>query len=66
MSKHKLAASLSKETLFLEGKIKLLDFNKERKQSCRQLAEQFNIGKTAAVKIIKNETSIHKDYELLV
>ena len=47
----------------LEGKIKLLDANKERKQSRRQLAEMVNIGKTAAANIIKNEVSIHKEYE---
>ena len=47
----------------LEGKIKLLDANKERKQSCRQLAEMFNIGKTAAANIIKNEASIRKECE---
>ena len=63
MSKHQLAGSLTKKTLTLEVKIKLLDANKERKQSCRQLAEMFNIGKTAAANIIKNETSIRKQYE---
>ena len=63
MSKHQLAGSLTKETLTLEGKIKLLDTNKERKRSCRQLAEMFNIGKTAAAKIIKNGASIRKEYE---
>ena len=64
MSKHQLARFLSKKTLTLEGKIKLLDSNKKRKQSCRQLAEQFNIKKTAAAKIIKNEASIRKEYKL--
>ena len=63
MSKHQLTGSLTKKTLTLEGKIKLLDANKERKQSCRQLAEMFNIGKTAAANIIKNEASIRKEYE---
>ena len=63
MSKHQLASSLTKKSLKLEGKIKLLDANKERKQSCRQLAEIFNIGKTAAANIIKNEASIRKEYE---
>ena len=63
MSKHQLAGSLTKKTLTLEGKIKLLDANKERKQSCRQLAEMFNIGKTAAAHIIRNEASIRKEYE---
>ena len=52
------------KALTLEGKIKLLDYNKERKQSCHQLPEQFSIEKTAA-KIIKNEASIHNEYKLL-
>ena len=47
----------------LEGKVKLLDANKERKQNCWQLAEMFNIDKTAAANIIKNEASIRKEYE---
>ena len=46
----------------LEGKIKLLDAHKESKQSCRQLAELFNIGKTAAANI-KNAAFIRKEYE---
>ena len=57
MSKHQLAGSLT-----LEGKIKL-GANKERKQSCWQLAELFNISKTAAANIMKNEASIRKEYE---
>ena len=61
-SKHQLACSLTKKTLTLEGKIKLLDPNKERKQSCQQLVEMFNISKTAAANI-KNEASIRKEYE---
>ena len=67
MSKHRLAGFLCKKTLTFERKIKLLDSNnnkKKRKRSCRQLAEQFNIGKTAAAQIIKNEASIRKEYEL--
>ena len=44
-------------------KIKVLDANKERKQSCRHLAEMLNIGKTGASNIIKNETCIRKEYE---
>ena len=63
MSKHQLAGSLTKKTLTLEGKIKLLDANKEWKQSCRQFAEMFNISKTTAENIIKNEASIRKEYE---
>ena len=63
MSKHQLAGSLTKKTLTLKGKIRLLDANKERKQSCRQLGEMLNIRKTAAADIIKNEASIRKEYE---
>ena len=63
MSRHQLAGSLTKKTLTLEGKINLLYANKERKQSCRQLTETFNIDKTAAANIIKNEASICKEYE---
>ena len=134
MSKHQLAGSLSKKTLTLEGKIKLLDSEattggiykisqnsqentraisflinklqtapatllkkrpwhrcfhvnfgkflrtpflqntsgrvllliptKKRKQSCEQLAEQYNIGMKAAAKLIKRWASIRKEYEL--
>ena len=63
MSKHQLAGSLTKKTLTLEGKIKLLDVNKKRKQSCRQLAEIISISKTGAANIIKNEASICKECE---
>ena len=40
--------------------MKLPDSNKERKQSCWQLADQFNIEKIAVAKIVKNESSIRK------
>ena len=60
MSKHQLTGSFSKKPLTLEGKMNLLNANKERKQSCRQLAEMFNIGQTAAANIVKNEASICK------
>ena len=58
MSKHQLAVSVSKKKMFtIEEKIKLLDANKKTRQSCRQLADQFRIGKTAAAKII-NDTHL--------
>ena len=40
--------------------MKLPDSNKERKQSCWQLADQFNIEKIAVAKIVKNESSIRE------
>ena len=48
--------------LNLRGKIKLLDFNKERKT--KVVSKVINIKKTAAVKNIKNEASIRKEYKL--
>ena len=56
MSKHQLSG---KRTLTIEVKIKFLDANKKTRQSCRQLADQFHIEKTAAAK-----TSIREEYEL--
>ena len=58
MSKHQLAGSLSKKTLTIEEKIKLLNANKNARQSWKQLADQFSNWKTAAAKIIKIEASI--------
>ena len=59
--KHGGVKTPARGSLTLEGKIKL-GANKERKQSCWQLAELFNISKTAAANI-KNEASIRKEYE---
>ena len=53
MSKHQITGSLRKKMLTLKEKLKLFDSNKERKQSCRQLAKQMKIRKTAAAKISK-------------
>ena len=47
----------------IEEKVKLLDANKRTRQSCRQLADHFCIGKTGAAKINKNDVSIHQEYE---
>ena len=58
MWKHQLAGSLSKKTLTIEEKIKILDGNKKTRQSCRQLADPVRIGRNAAAKIIKNEAPI--------
>ena len=54
---------VKKKMFTIEEKIKLLDGNKKTRQSCRQLADQFRIGKTAAAIIIKNEASMHQEYE---
>ena len=63
VSRHQLAGSLIKKTLTIGEKIKILDASKRTRQSCRQLADQFLIGKTAAAKIVTNEASIRQEYE---
>ena len=39
-----IAGSLSKKTLTIEEKMKLIDTNKKARQSCRQLADHFRTG----------------------
>ena len=48
MSKHQLSDSLSRKRFTLERQLKLFDSYKKRKQICRQVAEQIDIGKIAA------------------
>ena len=65
MSKQKLAGKLAKKTLTLDENIKYLDFAKKNpKFGCRKLAEIYNIGKTAAANILKNEKKIREQHEL--
>ena len=55
LSKHQLAGKLSKKNLSLDEKMKFLDFAKGNPNfGCRQLAEIFKIGKTAAANILKD------------
>ena len=64
-NKHVLAGKLSKRTLTLEEKIKLLDFKKKNPSAgCRAIADKFNIGKTAAASILKDKDKIHQQHEL--
>ena len=48
--------------LNLRGKIKLLDFNKERRTKVLVVSKVIKIKKTEVVKNIKNEASIRKEY----
>ena len=62
-SKKTLSARLQRKTLSLSKKIKLLDYKKSNPTiGCRDIAEIFNIGKTSAATIIKNEEKLRKDY----
>ena len=64
MSKQQLAGKPAKKTLTLDEKIKYLDFAKKNpKFGCRKLAEIYNIGKTAAANILKNEKKIREQHE---
>ena len=63
-NKHVLAGKLSKRTLTLEEKIKLLDYKKKNPTvGVRSIADQFNIGKTAAASILKNGERIRQRHE---
>ena len=51
-NKYQVAGKLSKRTLTLDEKIKLLDFKKKNPSlGCRGIGEKFNIGKTEAASI---------------
>ena len=65
-NKKTLSAQLQRKTLSLSEKIKLLSYKKRNHTiSCRDIAEIFNIGKTSAAKIIKNEEKLAKTMSVL-
>ena len=61
-SKKRKAGKVNKKCLTLDEKIKILDVVKKRKMNCREIAEQFKIGKTQAANVVKNETSLRAEY----
>jgi len=63
-SKKREAGKLSKRYLTLDEKINILDEVKKRKLSCRAIADKFNIGKTQAANVLKNESTLRKEYEI--
>ena len=62
-SKKREAGKLNKRCLTLDKKNKILDVVKKTKMSCREIAEQFKIGKTQAANVVKNEASLRAEYE---
>ena len=52
-SKKREAGKLNKRCLTLDEKIKILDVVKKRKMSCREITEQFKIGKTQTADVVK-------------
>ena len=54
--KKKADGKFSKRCFILDEKIRILHVLKKRKMSCRNIVEQFKIGKTKVVNLIKHET----------
>ena len=54
---------MNERCLTLDEKIKILDVIEKRKMSCREIAEQFKIGKTQAAIAVKNKASLRAEYE---
>ena len=54
MSKQKLVAGMKRTRLSLNDKIKILNYASENpKKGCKDIANQFQIGKTAAATILR-------------
>ena len=62
-SKKREAGKLHKRCLTLDEKFKILDVVKKMKMSCREIAEQVQIGKTKAANVVKNLASLKAEYE---
>ena len=64
MSKQKLVAGMKRTRLSLNDKIKILNYaNENPKKGCRDIANQFQIGKTAAATILRDGKKLRKEYE---
>ena len=64
MSKQKLVAGIKRTRLSLNDKIKILNYASENpKKGCRDIANHFQIGKTAAATILRDGKKLRKEYE---
>lgn len=61
--KKREAGKLKKHCLTLDEKIKILDANKKKKMSCRDIAKTYKIGKTQASSLLRDERMLRKEYE---
>ena len=62
LSEQQLCAGMKRTLLSLE-KIKMLNYsNENQKKSCRDIAAQFQIGKTAASSILKDGQKVRKEF----
>ena len=63
LSKQQLCAEMKRTCLSLEEKIKILNYsNESQKKSCREIAAQFQIGKTAPSSILKDGKKLRKEF----
>ena len=64
MSKQKVIAGMKRTRLSLNDKIKILNYASENpKKGCRDIANQFQTGKTAAATILRDGKKLRKEYE---
>ena len=64
LSKQKLVAGMKRTRLSLNDKIKILNYASENpKKGCREIVNQFQIGKTAAATILRDGKKLRKEYE---
>ena len=64
LSKQQLCAGMKRTRLSLEEKIKILNYSNENsKNSCREIAAQFQIGKIAGSSILKDGKKLRKEFE---
>ena len=62
-SKKREAGKLNKRCLTLDETIEILDVVKKGKMSCRRIVGQFEIGKSKAANVVKNEARLSTENE---
>ena len=64
LCKQQLSAGMKGTRLSLEENIKILNYSNENpKKSCREIAAQFQIGKTTASSILKDGKKLRQEFE---
>ena len=64
LSKQQLYAGMKRTRLSSEEKIKILNYsNRNPKKSCREIAAEFQLGKTAASSILQDDKKLRKEFE---
>ena len=64
LSTQQLYAGMKRTRLSSEEKIKILNYsNRNPKTSCREIAAEFQLGKTAASSILQDGKKLRKEFE---